>query len=130
MPTRHRILGVKFVQAQITLLTVPSAVHLTTCFSPDSQHHRLSVKASLPLSPLQQFDKLYVIKSDYRTNIFICQVIFFMQIYPKQFLQNTCVSVHLHLTRDEKTLQVDFHTELQLYASFLLQVFLLHYLHF
>ncbi len=39
-------------------LTAPSAVHLTTCFSPDSQLHRLSVKASLPLSPLQRFDVL------------------------------------------------------------------------
>ena len=36
-------------------LTAPSAVHLTTCFLPDSQHRRLSVKASLPLSPLQRF---------------------------------------------------------------------------
>ena len=34
----------------MTLLTAPSAVHLTSCFLPDSQHHRLSVKASLPLS--------------------------------------------------------------------------------
>lgn len=39
-------------------LTAPSAVHLTTCFSPDSQHHRLSVKALLPLSPLQRFSVL------------------------------------------------------------------------
>lgn len=39
-------------------LTAPSAVHLTTCFLPDSQHHRLSVKASLPLSPLQRFEIL------------------------------------------------------------------------
>jgi len=39
-------------------LTAPSAVHLTTCFSPDSQLHRLSVKASLPLSPLQRFSLL------------------------------------------------------------------------
>ena len=38
-----------------THLTAPSAVHLTTCFLPDSQHRRLSVKASLPLSPLQRF---------------------------------------------------------------------------
>ena len=38
--------------------TAPSAVHLTTCFLPDSQHHRLSVKASLPLSPLQRFNIL------------------------------------------------------------------------
>ena len=37
-------------------LTAPSAVHLTTCFLPDSQHHRFSVKASLPLSPLQRFE--------------------------------------------------------------------------
>ena len=41
-----------------TQLTAPSAVHLTTCFLPDSQHHRLSVKALLPLSPLQRFDLL------------------------------------------------------------------------
>ena len=39
-------------------LTAPSAVHLTTCFLPDSQHRRLSVKASLPLSPLQRFGLL------------------------------------------------------------------------
>ena len=39
-----------------THLTAPSAVHLTTCFLPDSQHHRFSVKALLPLSPLQRFD--------------------------------------------------------------------------
>ena len=38
-----------------TLLTAPSTVHLTTCFLPDSQHHRFSVKASLPLSPSQRF---------------------------------------------------------------------------
>ncbi len=35
--------------------TAPSAVHLTICFLPDSQHRRLSVKASLPLSPPQRF---------------------------------------------------------------------------
>ncbi len=28
---------------------------LTTCFLPDPQHHRLSVKTSLPLSPLHRF---------------------------------------------------------------------------
>ena len=39
-------------------LTAPSAVHLTTCFLPDSQQHRLSVKASLSLSPLQRFELL------------------------------------------------------------------------
>lgn len=39
-------------------LTAPSAVHLTTCFLPDSQHLRLSVKALLPLSPLQRFTML------------------------------------------------------------------------
>ena len=49
--TRRRILGV----SKLTLLTAPSAVHLTTCFSPDSHLHGLSVKASLPLSPLQRF---------------------------------------------------------------------------
>ena len=42
----------------ISHLTAPSAVHLTTCFLPDSQHHRFSVKASLPLSPLQRFEVL------------------------------------------------------------------------
>ena len=39
-------------------LTAPSAVHLTTCFLFGSQHPELSVKASLPLSPLQRFDYL------------------------------------------------------------------------
>lgn len=42
-------------QPELRPLTAPSAVHLTTCFLPDSQHLRLSVKASLPLSPLQRF---------------------------------------------------------------------------
>ena len=42
-------------------LTAPSAVHLTTCFSPDSQHRRLSVEASLPLSPLQRFTVLNLV---------------------------------------------------------------------
>ena len=42
----------------ISHLTAPSAVHLATCFLPDSQHHRFSVKASLPLSPLQRFEVL------------------------------------------------------------------------
>ena len=37
-------------------LTAPSAVHLTICFTPDSQQHRLSVVASSPLSPLQRFE--------------------------------------------------------------------------
>ena len=49
MPTRRRILG-------HWPLTAPSAVHLTTCFSPDSQHCGLSVEALLPLSPLQRFN--------------------------------------------------------------------------
>ncbi|MBR2593019.1 MAG: hypothetical protein IKD83_00130, partial [Firmicutes bacterium] len=39
-------------------LTAPSAVHLAACFLPDSQHRRLSVKASLPLSPHQRFSVL------------------------------------------------------------------------
>ncbi len=36
-------------------LTAPSAVHLLTCFSPDSHHRRLSVEASSALSPLHRF---------------------------------------------------------------------------
>ena len=40
-------------------LTAPSAVHLTTCFLPDFQLRRLSVKASLPLSPSQRF-KIFI----------------------------------------------------------------------
>ena len=39
-------------------LTAPSAVHLTARFLPASQHRRLSVKASLTLSPLQRFSML------------------------------------------------------------------------
>ena len=55
MPARCRILW------DFSHLTAPSAAHLTTCFSPDSQHHRLSVKASLPLSPLQRFSFIKLI---------------------------------------------------------------------
>ncbi len=40
MHPRRRILGNFF------LLTTPSAVHLTTCFLPDSHHHRLAHKSS------------------------------------------------------------------------------------
>lgn len=49
----------------ISHLTAPSAVHLTTCFLPDSQHHRLSVKASLPLSPLQRFTTYLIVQTFY-----------------------------------------------------------------
>ena len=41
--------------ARKTHFAAPSAVHLTMCILPDFQHRRLSVKASLPLSPLQRF---------------------------------------------------------------------------
>lgn len=40
----------------------PSAVHLILCFLPASQHRRLSVKASRPLSPLQRFHNLQLLK--------------------------------------------------------------------
>ena len=43
------------IQCSCPGLTTPSAVHLTTCFLPDSQQHGLSGKASSPLSPLQRF---------------------------------------------------------------------------
>ncbi len=52
-------------------LTAPSAAHLTTCFLPDSQHHRLSVKASSPLSPLQRFTMLNFLY--YIINVCTCQ---------------------------------------------------------
>jgi len=39
-------------------LTAPSAAHLTTCFLPDSQRRRLSVRALLPLLPLHRFKEL------------------------------------------------------------------------
>ena len=55
-------------------MTAPSAVHLTNCFSPDSQHHRLSVEASLPLSPLQRFSLLNYLH--YITLNIFCQYIF------------------------------------------------------
>ena len=45
----------QLVQCSYFGLTTPSAVHLTTCFLPDSQQHGLSGKASSPLSPLQRF---------------------------------------------------------------------------
>ena len=48
IPTRYRILRkIRF--------PVPSVVHLTSCFLPDSQHRGFSVKALLPLSPPQRF---------------------------------------------------------------------------
>ena len=47
---------------------LPSAVHLIACFLPDSQHRRLSVKASLPLSPPQRFSLI-----KYSTVFFACQ---------------------------------------------------------
>ena len=52
-------------------LTAPSAVHLTTCFLPDSQHHRLSVRASLPLSPPHRFSVLNGLW--YSTTTSVCQ---------------------------------------------------------
>ena len=62
----------------IPRLTAPSAVHLTMCFLPDSQLRRLSVKASLPLSPLQRFrvcDCLTV--ADYSSAPAVCQQLFY-----------------------------------------------------
>ena len=44
--------------ASLAHLTAPSAIHLTTCFLPDSQPLRFSVRASLPLSSLQRFSLL------------------------------------------------------------------------
>ena len=59
-------------------LTAPSAVHLTTCFLPDSQQHRLSVKASLPLYPLQRFELLTFYGLYYSTHISDCQYVTFV----------------------------------------------------
>ena len=52
-------------------LTAPSAVHLTTCFSPDSQHHGFSVEASLPLSPHQRFGVFTFVRRSIAPRIFI-----------------------------------------------------------
>ena len=49
----------------LTRLTAPSAVHLTMCFLPDSHPRRLSVKASLPLSPHQRFSLYAIFNRDY-----------------------------------------------------------------
>ena len=49
----------------------PSAVHLTSRVSPGSQPPKLSVKASLPLSPLQRFEVLNCPK--YTTPLPRCQ---------------------------------------------------------
>ena len=46
-------------------LTTPSAVHLMTCFSPASQHRRLSGEASSSLSPLHRFGFFYIISLRY-----------------------------------------------------------------
>jgi len=44
-PAFHACLSRRRILCGIPHLTAPSAVHLTTCFLPDSQHRRLSVKA-------------------------------------------------------------------------------------
>ena len=49
-------------------LTAPSAVHLTACFSPDSHPRRLSVEASLQLSPHQRF-KWIIYSAVFHVNI-------------------------------------------------------------
>ena len=67
----------------ISLFTTPSAVHLTTCFMSDSQHLRLSVLASLPLSPLQRFN--YYIKKDVIPITCMCQEFLCIQQFPLQF---------------------------------------------
>ncbi len=78
LPKRRRILG-------IIPLTAPSAVHLTICFAPGSQHPGFSVGASLPLSPLQRF-KLLNLKKEYHTfffksTIFLKNYTFFQSTY-------------------------------------------------
>ena len=60
------------------LLTAPSAVHLTICFTPDSQQRGLSVVASSPLSPLQQFSLLNY--RYYKSSRGICQL-FFLPVF-------------------------------------------------
>ena len=67
----------------ISLFTTPSAVHLTTCFMSDSQHLRLSVLASLPLSPLQRFN--YYIKKDVIPITCMCQEFLCIQQFLLQF---------------------------------------------
>jgi len=62
----------------IAHFTAPSAVHLTICFAPGSQHPGFSVGASLPLSPLQRF-KLLNLKKEYHT-FFFKSTIFFKRI--------------------------------------------------
>ena len=49
-------------------LTAPSAVHLPTCFLPDSHHRGLSVKSWSALSPHQRFDY-----HKYSTHKTVCQ---------------------------------------------------------
>lgn len=44
-PAYHACLSRRRILCGVPHLTAPSAVHLTTCFLPDSQHRRLSVKA-------------------------------------------------------------------------------------
>lgn len=64
--------------------TAPSAVHLTICFVPGSQHPGFSVGASLPLSPLQRFNLLNL-KKEYHT-FFFKSTIFLKELY---FFQST-----------------------------------------
>ena len=62
----------QLIQCSCPGLTTPSAVHLTTCFSPDSQQHGISVQASSPLSPPQRFNLF-----KYSVVYFVCQYFFY-----------------------------------------------------
>ena len=62
--------------------TAPSAVHLTTCFSPDSQHRGFSVEASLPLSPLQRFSVFFFDGWSIAPFECVCQY-FFLKAFPQ-----------------------------------------------
>ncbi|MDD4430920.1 MAG: hypothetical protein PHF61_05910, partial [Bacteroidales bacterium] len=57
---------------QLSLLTAPSAVHLLTCFPPESHRLGLSVGSSSTLSPRQRFSSL-LNSAEFISDFNICQ---------------------------------------------------------
>ncbi|MEE0547390.1 MAG: hypothetical protein UC390_06610, partial [Peptococcaceae bacterium] len=76
-------------------LTAPSAVHLTTCFSPDSQQHGFSVQASSPLSPPQRFG-VFELSILYHDTTFTVnhQLQIFQKIATRRFSQENSAIKH------------------------------------
>ncbi len=74
--------------------SAPSAVHLTVCFAPASQHRGLSVAASKPLSPLQRFS--FVVCGLYRIGNHLCESMGNIIARRSRFVKSFSAFFHLH----------------------------------